>query len=187
MLAHPELKLAVKDEEQLTGSRRVCLAGVTLTRPERPVHSSVTSGGSVPATSTARPPSFPRQSTGAAPARVTRSPGERSISTSAGSPMPSASLMRSSVAMLGLAEPCSMLTSILRLTPERSASWSRVQPRLPRPCFTRPPIAPAMLSAPARASKLDCLMQGIILHYRETGEPHGSRQPAGQAGLEYMA
>src|SRR5487761_1330395 len=37
VLAHSELKLTVKDEEQLTGSRRVRLAGVTLTRPERPV------------------------------------------------------------------------------------------------------------------------------------------------------
>ena len=90
----------------------------------------------------------------------------------AGSPMPSASLMRSSVAMLGLAEPCSMLTSILRLTPERSASWSRVQARLDRPCRTRPPIARVMLSAPARASESDCLIQGIILHYRQTGEAH---------------
>ena len=74
--------------------------------------------------------------------------------------------------MLGLAEPCSMLTSIMRLTPERSASWSRVQPRLPRPCRTRPPIARLMLPAPARVSKSDCLTQCIILHYRETGEAH---------------
>ena len=50
--------------------------------------------------------------------------------------------------MLGLAEPCSMLTSILRLTPERSASWSRVQPRPARPCRTRPPMARATPSRP---------------------------------------
>jgi hypothetical protein len=51
-----------------------------------------------------------------------------------------------------------MLTNILRLTPDRSASWSSVQPRLFRPCRTRPPIARATLSAPARASNSDCLM-----------------------------
>src|SRR6185437_7838692 len=146
-------------------------------------HSSVTSGGSVPATSTARPPSLPRHSTGAVPARVTRSPGGSSSSTRAGSPMPSASLMRSSVAMLGLAAPCSMLTSILRLTPERPASWSKVQPRLFRPCRTRPPMARATVSAPARASRSDCLTYGSILHYRETGEPMTPDQPAAPAGL----
>ena len=37
VLAHSELHLAVKDEEQLAGSRRVRLAGVALARPERPV------------------------------------------------------------------------------------------------------------------------------------------------------
>ena len=59
--------------------------------------------------------------------------------------------------MLGFAAPCSMLTSILRLTPERTASWSRVQPRLLRPILTRPPMARATVSAPARASRSDCL------------------------------
>ena len=37
VLAHPELDLAVQDQEQLAGSRRVRLAGVALARPERPV------------------------------------------------------------------------------------------------------------------------------------------------------
>src|ERR1043165_5489550 len=37
VLAYPELKLTVKDEEQLAGSRRMRVAGVTFTRPERPV------------------------------------------------------------------------------------------------------------------------------------------------------
>jgi hypothetical protein len=37
VLAHCEFYLAVQDQEQLEGSRRVRLGGVTLTRPERPV------------------------------------------------------------------------------------------------------------------------------------------------------
>ena len=47
-------------------------------------HSSTTSGGSVPATSSARPPRGPRHSTGACPAAVTVSRCGRSTSTSTG-------------------------------------------------------------------------------------------------------
>ena len=53
VLAHPELKLTVKDQEQLAGSHRVRLAGVTLPGSSVWSHSSVMSGGSVSATSTA--------------------------------------------------------------------------------------------------------------------------------------
>ena len=123
VLAHPDLDLAVQDQEQLAGTRRVRRAGVTLARPERPVPQL----GDVRRLGARHEHGLPAelappQHRGSSRARVTRSPGERSISTSAGSPMPSASLISSSVAMLGLAEPCSMLTSILRLTPQRSAS-----------------------------------------------------------------
>ena len=59
--------------------------------------------------------------------------------TSAGRPTPSASLIRSSVPTLGLASPFSTLMTILRLTPEASASWSNVQPRACRSVRTRAP------------------------------------------------
>src|SRR5437588_4739857 len=97
--------------------------------------------------------------------------------------MPSASLIRSSVAMLGLAAPCSMLTSILRLTPERSANWSKVQPRLPRPCRTRTPITRAMPSVPTSASQSDCLIECTILHCREENLMTADDQPTAFAGL----
>ena len=43
-------------------------------------------------------------------------------STNAGKPIPSASLILSSVPTLGFTEPCSTLTTIRRLTPAASAS-----------------------------------------------------------------
>jgi hypothetical protein len=57
--------------------------------------------------------------------------------------MPSASLIRSRIPTLGLALPCSTLTTIRRLTPAAAASWSNVHCRAVRSCLTRSPIAVA--------------------------------------------
>ena len=64
--------------------------------------------------------------------------------------------------MLGLAAPCSTLTSMRRLTSAAAASWSSVQRRDCRACFTRAPIAVA--SALVLLS-----IQCIILHPKCTG------------------
>ena len=95
----------------------------------------------MPATSTPLPPASLLHSTAPSPRWVTCTDVVAGNSTSAGSPTPSASLIRSSVPTLGFAAPCSTLTSARRLTPATSANWSSVHRRDCRSCLTRAPMA----------------------------------------------
>ena len=113
---------ALLDLHEFLGARRVGLAACWSPGPRVQSHSSTTSGGSVPATSTPRPPASPLHRTAPSPRRVTFTGLGSGGSTNAGSPTPSASLIRSSVPTLGFAAPCSTLTTIRRLTPAASAS-----------------------------------------------------------------
>ena len=135
---------ALLDLDQFLGAGRVRLADVPVARARG---SSPTArphpAAAVPATSTPRPPASPVHRAAPSPRRVTFTGLGSGGSTSAGSPTPSASLRRSNVPTLGLAAPCSTLTTIRRLTPAASASRSRVQRRDCRSCLTRAPIAAA--------------------------------------------
>jgi hypothetical protein len=78
------------------------------------------------------PPDGPRHRTREASGLLIRMAGSPPTSTSCVTGTPNASLIRASVARLGLDRPCSSATSTPLLTPERAASWSRDQPRSAR-------------------------------------------------------
>ena len=78
------------------------------------------------------PPDGPRHRTREASGLLIRTAGSPPTSTSCVTGTPNASLIRASVARLGLERPCSSATSTPLLTPERAASWSSDQPRSAR-------------------------------------------------------
>src|SRR4051795_10221595 len=152
-----DLDRSLLDVHQLLGARRVRLADVLVPGAEGPVpqlhhvgwlgagHEHPSPAGLTAPEGRALPPPPPSrlQRVAPSPRRVTLTRRGSGGSTRAGSPTPSASLIRSKVPTLGLTAPCSTLTTIRRLTAAASASRSRVHCRACRSCFTRAPIARA--------------------------------------------
>lgn len=132
LVSHCDGDAALLDLEQLMGAGGVRLARVGLAGPERPVPQLDDIGRLRSAANTPRPPLSPVHKTAPSPLRITCRGVLFGGSTSDGSPTPRASLRRSSVPTLGLAAPCSTLTSIRRLTRAASANRSRVHRRARR-------------------------------------------------------